>query len=489
MPFLIFSEKHISYFPKLQLNKKFTQKGGIVISRDNHIIELPHMVREKMEFRIIKVPCRDSKNGTGVFPAIYLFNTETGEMIGPTDLELYLIHHIRASNTLETIMKAAKWWVRFLNYILHEEDINGLEQIDRKLLTRYAEHIKLKEIDQAKWEDEEISPGSWSRHLKEIYNCLANYYKYNHKKAVFHYIPEELGYYQEKYNKETGKTEDTFVLDWSTPPSPKELKIRYLPEKYLTFWFHEVRIHAPHLLLANMLQAYAGLREGAVVNLTWDKLIIPKGFGEIRINIKDPAEHVKEHKGKTKPGNLKKHKNRKVYPDFKNDVRDEYMNYKARTEVRLRKMGKTIDPKGPLFFSKTGLPLTTDLYNKEMKEIFKEYFVPDLKEYCLATGQYEAQKALIDAYETEFFGNHVFRHWFTMYLKLHVKLDDVQIMNWRGDESEKSYRDYMHINRDIIENFDKVVFHFQEDMFEAIKDGRAERFYKEKRNDRNKRNS
>ena len=124
-----------------------------------------------------------------------------------------------------------------------------------------------------------------------------------------------------------------------------------------------------------------------------------------------------------------------------------------------------------------------------MKEIFKEHFVPDLKEYCLATGQYEAQKALIDAYETEFFGNHVFRHWFTMYLKLHVRLDDVQIMDWRGDESEKSYRDYMHINRDIIENFDKVVFHFQADMFEAIKDGRAERFYKEKRNDRNKRNS
>ncbi|MGN0315688.1 MAG: tyrosine-type recombinase/integrase [Fusicatenibacter sp.] len=451
--------------------------------KNNQIIELPSSTRQKIEYRIVPVPCRDYRNGRGMFPSIYVFNTETGEQIGHTGLELYLIHHIRSSNTLSTITTAAKYWVKFLNYILHYESITGLEQVDKQILKRYADYIKLKEQGQAKYEGEEIAPDSWHRQLNEVKNCLEEYYNFNHEKAGFSYTPDSLMKSREVYDKRTGKIEKKQFTDWSEPTKPKERKIRYLPESYLELWLYEIRIHAPHLFLPTLLQAYSGLREGELVNLTWNRLHIPEGCGEIKIDLSETADHVAEHKGKTPIGHIKKFKSRTVYPSFKNEVRDAYKEHLIRVELQLRKTGKKIDPKGPIFFSKTGRPLTTDSYDKETKKIFREHFVPDLKNYCLATGQYETQKALIDAYETEFFGNHVLRHWFSMYLKVHEKLDDNQVAAWRGDENLMSYKTYMHKNHDILENFDKVVFRFQIDMFEAIRDGRAERFYKEKEND------
>lgn len=438
----------------------------------SNIIEVPSADRTKIEYKIIPVPCRDERNGSGFFPSIYLVEKDTQIPIGATHLEIYLWRHIEKGNSLAAIMTAAKRWVQFLNYILEHESITGLEKVDGNILTRFAEHIRKKDEKQAKYEGEEISPDTWYRYLWEVKECLQEYYERNHEYLEFSYEPKSLVKNTQEYNRRTRKIEEKQKIYWATPPKEKPRKLRYLPEAFLPMLLYEVKRYAPHLYFANLLQAYAGLREGEIVNITWDNLVGLSDLGYIEIQITETADHVSEHKGKTPIGHIKKFRSRRVYPKFNNEIKKAYDEHLARVQLM---RGDDFDWKGPVFWSKEGEILSTDSYSKDMRKVFLKHFVPDLKEYCLATGQYGIHKALIDEYEKSYIGNHAFRHWFSMYLKCHEKLDDNEIAMWRGDKNKNACKAYFHQNHEILMNFDKVIFQFQIDLFQVIKNGNKER--------------
>lgn len=192
------------------------------------ILDFPTEIRKKAEYRIIPVPCKDYRNGRGMFPAICTVDIETGVVLKHTFFEFYLLPRICKNNALVTIMTAAKRWVQFLNYILHYETISGIEQVDRDILKRFADYIKHKDNPQCKQDNEEIAPDTWFRILNEVKKCLCTYYKYNCDKAEFCYSPDDLDNTDSYYNRRTGKVLTQKRIDWSEPVKPKPRKMRYL---------------------------------------------------------------------------------------------------------------------------------------------------------------------------------------------------------------------------------------------------------------------
>ena len=60
------------------------------------------------------------------------------------------------------------------------------------------------------------------------------------------------------------------------------------------------------------------------------------------------------------------------------------------------------------------------------------------------------------------------RHWFTMYLVTEAQLKRGEIMYWRGDTSQTSMDKYMHENHDMLEQFTKTTYIFQQQLLEDL---------------------
>ena len=76
----------------------------------------------------------------------------------------------------------------------------------------------------------------------------------------------------------------------------------------------------------------------------------------------------------------------------------------------------------------------------------------------------------IDAYERNYPGAHMLRHWYTMYLLQHTDLTADEVSKWRGDSSTESMREYIHANADLIHTYKCSVFAFQRWVLEESKD-------------------
>lgn len=437
-----------------------------------NIVVLPSETRRKIRYQIIRTTTKEYDGGNAQYPAICIVDAETGLMIRPTYLETYILPKFTNGNSMVTIDAEARIVTRLMNYILLEEKIDGIHEIDRGVLARFEESLKHKDMDTL------VSRDTWERYVDLLYDFLEAYYTQHQDEVDFQYDPKEFEKTKLRRNDNTGRLENirskqTFVV----PPPPKQRKMRYLPYNLLEFFEEEVWMFEPDLLFATKLQSRSGIREGGIVNITKENIHVPD-VGPIVINIKEEADFVKEHKGKTKIGSIKKYRKQEVYPKFNHEIRRVYREHLQREEQKFKRLGKVWSPtdSGPLFTNKYGNPLTVHTYNERMKKLWKEHFVPDFEAYCIATGQYEINKALIDAYKKEWIGCHSLRHWFTMYLKCVEKLDDVQVANWRGDTNMTSYFTYMHTNQDILENFEKVSFYFQMDVLLAIQDGNALRY-------------
>lgn len=429
------------------------------------IIELPFLTRGKFEFKIIRVLSKDIDGGNGWYPAVCLFEKETDKLVCYTGLEQYLLSQFSKPKRYATLEGYAKSVVRFMNYLLQHEKIDGVQEVDKEILRRYQEYIKVQN------DGTEMSYDSWKKHIAQVYQFLIGYYRYNFEKTDFNYEPEILRESRTHLNARSGKpaTQDTNGV-FTRPPRQKAGKCRYLPKDFLEMWLFELKMHDPEMYFPMMLQAYSGVREGGVLNLSRNSFHLPQGFGNITLDIEVRSSFVKEDTRKTPIGAIKKYRKQDVYPDFTDIVKVEYIEHLKREEAKFKRLGKKIKTDDPLFTNSYGNPLRYHNYNERCKKVFEEHFVPDLEAYCVATGQYDQHKALIDAYKRDWIGCHSMRHWFSMYLKVYKKLDDTQVMVWRGDDNKQSYLDYMHQNADAKENFMKVAFHFQVRMWEAIKD-------------------
>ena len=93
---------------------------------------------------------------------------------------------------------------------------------------------------------------------------------------------------------------------------------------HLGLLLEEARKYDPMLVPGIALQAYAGLREGEVVNVCWSKISrIEGGIGQIRkisLDLWDEAPYAKADKKKTDFGRIKRYRTQDVYTDFRDDV-------------------------------------------------------------------------------------------------------------------------------------------------------------------------
>ena len=286
----------------------------------------------------------------------------------------------------------------------------------------------------------------------------------------FRYMGEELKSLtiakDEKYHKKVAIVHNaSFRI---SPPKTIHKKNRVLVDGYLDLLLYEAKKYAPDITLGIALGAYAGLREGEVVNVTCGRIkTLRRGFGMIagiEIDLTDEAPFFKSWSKKTDPGAIKKNRIQKVYNDFIAEIKDLYDYHIALMEQKGFDTGKN----APLFVNKQGNPMTVQTYSDRIKKLFYERFLPSLKKSCERQGTYADNAAFIETYEIEYPGAHMFRHWFTMYLLTKAKLTSGEIMKWRGDSSQESMNDYIHENSELIEVFRESSYIFQAQILEDI---------------------
>ena len=86
----------------------------------------------------------------------------------------------------------------------------------------------------------------------------------------------------------------------------------------------------------------------------------------------------------------------------------------------------------------------------------------------METGTWTENAPYIEAYQEEYPGAHMFRHWFTMYLVTKTNLSCEEIAKWRGDSSIESMMSYIHVNAEMLTLYKDSSYKFQKSLWEEI---------------------
>lgn len=435
----------------------------------SNIIQFPDSdvkeYRQKCCFMNRTVQVKGEEGELHKYPCIVLYEEETDIPILYTGLERYLCHLIKSELLNGKTLSAKAYAIcHFLNYMLKETDVNSLHECTLETIRRFLKWMKIQE------DGTEYNKDTWLRYRDYVIDFLLMYYIYNRDTLPFRYVGEELKSHtivkDEKHHKKAAIVHNA-SLHISAPKTTHK-KNRILVDGYLDLLLYESKKHEPDITLGIALGAYAGLREGEVVNITCGRLqTIRKGFGMVagvKIDLTDKAPYFKNWSKKTDPGTIKKNRIQKVYNDFISDISDLYECHIALMESR----GFDTSKDAPLFVNRQGNPMTVQTYSDRVKKLFYERFLPSLKRTCELQGTYVDNAAFIEAYEVEYPGAHMFRHWFTMYLLTKARLTSGEIMKWRGDSSQESMNEYIHENADLIEIFRESSYAFQSQILEDI---------------------
>lgn len=162
---------------------------------------------------------------------------------------------------------------------------------------------------------------------------------------------------------------------------------------------YEAKKYEPDISLGIALGAYAGLREGEVVNISFGAVrTIRRGFGIIsglEIDLTDDAPFFKGWAGRTDPGSIKKYRRQRVYPDFLHAVSILFEEHTVSMAARGYPTGKD----DPVFVNRQGSPMTVKTYTERVKSLFYQRFLPALRSTCEQQGTFAENAAFIDAYE------------------------------------------------------------------------------------------
>lgn len=435
----------------------------------NNVIQFPNSdikdYRSKCVFmnREVQVEGEDGEKQT--YPCIVLYEAETNIPVLYTGLERYLCNLVKSELLNgKTLSRKAYAVCHFLNYLLKETDTNTIHECNFETIRGFLKYIKMQD------NGKELNRGTWLRYRDYVVDFLILYYSYNRDVLSFNYEADKLKTLtivkDNKHHKKVVIAHNSSMH--ISAPKTTHKKNRILVDGYLDFLLYEAKKYEPDITLGIALGAYAGLREGEVVNVRCGRLnTIRKSFGMvsgIEIDLTDKAPHFQNWKGKTDPGTIKKNRVQKVYNDFITDINELYETHIAIMESR----GFHISADAPLFVNKQGNPMTVQTYSNRVKTLFYERFLPSLKIACERQGAYAENAAFIETYENEYPGAHMFRHWFTMYLLTKARLTNGEIMKWRGDSSQESMNDYIHENADLIEIFKESSYTFQSQILEDI---------------------
>ena len=356
----------------------------------------------------------------------------------------------------------------FLNYVLRETEIRSLHECTVDVIRGFLK------ASRTKADGEEYNRDTWLRYRDYLTDFLILYQESCGDRLPFLYSGGELRNTkilrdEQRHRKVVMAYPASLHLK---APRTTHKKNRILVDGYLELLLYEARKHEPDVALGIALGAYAGLREGEVVNVSFGAVrMLRKGFGltaGIELDLTGDAPFFADWGGKTDPGSIKKYRKQRVYHDFTETVAGLLEEHTASMAAR----GLDTGDKAPVFVNRQGSPMTVQTYSDRVKSLFYKWFMPALRTTCEKQGTYAEHAAFIDAYEAEYPGAHMFRHWFTMYLLTKAGLTSGEIMRWRGDSSQESMNEYIHENADMIRLFRETSYSFQARILEdAGKEG------------------
>ena len=425
----------------------------------------PAEKRREFIFQVRKTRITTAEGRKLDFPCIVLCHRETGIPAAYPGFERWLFEMNKIEeNESVTLKKKATHLCAFLNYLLLETSCDKICDVSLQDLRRFF-------IDYKKLSDDvPRDPQEWTKGVIDVMRFLRNYVVYNSGTIEFKVTPEDL-VTPVRLSRKGGK--QIIITDranklYVKPPKKTHRKYRLLLHGYLDLLLYEARKYDPMILPGIMLQAYAGLREGEVVNCTQSNIHrIYAGFGRIskvKIDLSRPAAFAENYTGKTEFGKIKVPRQQEVYTDFIESIvsaLDEHERY-------LHTYGYPQGDGAPLFYSRWGKPMTVAAYTGRVRKLFYDHFLPDLRRICEAQGTWAENAPYVEAYEKEYPGAHMLRHWFTMYLLQYTTLSDEEVSTWRGDSSIDSMQSYIHVNQRFISVFRDAVFAAQNELLEEV---------------------
>ena len=435
-----------------------------VISFESYKID-----RTKYSFGVKNLLLHDEYGNQRLYFCIVLLELETKNLVAVTGLEKYVVDLSLAEVLSENTYRYAMSRVTdFLNYLLHNTNTNSINEVTVNEIRGFL--IAARTDDSGN----DIKSDSWKRIQKDVFVFLENYYKY-HKDAVdFGYNGDDLRniiIIKENTAKRTKKhiVTEYKALNVKAPRgSDHKRRKRVIMYGHLETMLYAAKMYDPMLYLAITLMAYAGLREGEVVNLSFADICEKRKLGVLEKITLDLTENDKFRTGKTHKGVIKKNREQDVYPDFLSNVDDAIEFHKD----YLQAYGLLKEGKNPVFYNKYGKAMSVTTMTNRIRNLFNNYFLSILKRTSSNTGFEGETYAFIEAYEDEYPGAHMFRHWFTMYLITKKNLRPEEVRKWRGDSpNSDAYEEYMHLNYDLIEAYKSTAYSFQEGLIGDIYGG------------------
>ncbi len=433
-----------------------------IISFDEYK-RLSNEKRFVFKVKAIRFKDDDCKRGYYIYPCIVLYEKELKVPIFVTNYSKWVIDlQEDEKKENETLRKRAINVCKFLNFILWETDVKAINDVTTNIIRKFL--IWVKDND-----EKEICQETWDKCKNDVFNFLIRIYEDNKLTGEFSYKSTDLRRLRKEKMPDSNRTiyyDAKIGLGVKRPKGKGRKKNRYLSQDMFDVMAKLAELYDPPLEIMMMLGAYAGLREGEIVNLTQDSIKFPEWSNEnIIIDLLNEASFFSNWKGKTEPGKIKKMRKQKMYPDFNDIFEEKYFAYVKSLENQGLWTG---DTDTPLFYNKWGNPLTVYSFQERMKRFFYTYFLPYLEKECQITGDWDVIGPYIYAYKKEYPGAHMLRHCFTMYLYKGVGLKSKEVSSWRGDSSEESMNEYITIYSDMVELYVQNTYAFQKWLFERI---------------------
>lgn len=436
----------------------------------SNVIRMPDRSAKEMRrdwiFRNRPVQVTGENGGWERYPCIVLYEEATDIPICYTGLERYLCHMSKGQLLdIKTLSSRAYAVCHFLNYILWETDVQAVHECTPEMIRDFLKASRRKQ------DGKDYNKDTWIRYRDYLTEFLVLYHEHNGDVFRFGYSGSDLKTIvflqdEEKHRKVSVVYPASLHLK---APRTTHKKNRILVDGYLDLILYEAKKYEPDISLGIALGAYAGLREGEVVNVSFGAIhTLRKGFGlaaGIEIDLTEDAPFFHGWDGKTDPGSIKKYRRQRVYHDFVETVSSLIEFHTASMAAR----GFDTGSEALVFVNKQGSPMTVQTYSDRVKTLFYQHFMPSLRSTCERQGTYAENAAFIDAYDSEYPGAHMFRHWFTMYLLTKAGLTSGEIMKWRGDSSQESMNEYIHENADMIQLFRETSYAFQSQILEDIR--------------------
>ena len=429
---------------------------------ENNIISIESFKidRSKYEFVSKSITLHDECGSQRTYACIVLIDKKTKNIVCGTGYEKYVVDLSCAEVYSDNTYRYARSRVlSFLNYLLYETRINSINEVTVNEIVGFLLWSKTKK------NGEEVKSSTWRRKQRAIYVFLDNFYKYNHEVVEFGYKPDELWNLTVFEEKRKWGNRKHIILECKPlnvkPPKSNDHKHRKRTIMYghLDALLFTAKKYNPMLYLAISLMAYAGLREGEVVNLSFGDIRERRRLGVLEKITLDLFESDKFRTGKSHTGIIKKIREQEVYPDFLEKIHEAIEYHKDYLQVH----GLSSEQESPIFYNKHRKAMSVTTLTSRIKELFENYFLSILKDTSNNT-EFEGETyAHIEAYEDEYPGAHMFRHWFTMYLITKKKLSPELVRKWRGDSpNSNAYEEYLHLNFDLMEAYKNTAYSFQE---------------------------